>query len=183
MEVGAIIQFEGRDYRAVQRFFRSKGGRRQQLSETPPRRVETRRAYYVVENAQAERFWVKEYTDPAFGEGAQSEYAELSKLATPTVYKGHDIRAVHVFAVSGSRILMELLHDYTPLTHLRLAKDTRILVRSLLIAWLREHPGVDISHDFGAANVLLKQGKQVSVRLVDFEVVSNYDNRKRWSFL
>lgn len=181
MEVGAVIQFEGRDYRIVRRFFRSKGGRRQQLLETPPRRVESRRTYYVVEDALGKLFWVKEYTDPTFGEGAQSEYAEALKLQGLTGYKEHDIRAVHIFAISGARILMELLQGYEPLTRLSLIQETKTLIRVLLLAWLREHPDIDISHDFGAPNTLVRRARQVSVRLVDFEVVSNYDNRKRWS--
>ncbi len=180
MEVGDVVQFEERGYLVKRKFFRSRGGRNQQLSETPPPRVETRRTFYVVEDEQGKRFWVKEFTDPTFGDTPQSEYAEATKLATLTVYEGHDIRAVRVLALSKSRILMELLQGYEPLTHLNLSQEAKTLVRVLLEAWIQEHPGTDISHDFGPPNVLVKQGATVSVRLVDFEVSPGYDNRKRW---
>lgn len=172
--------FNNKKYNIQEKFFRSKEGSNQILvsdKQSGSVKVEKRRVFYIVEREGTE-YWVKEYVDRGYG-NIIYEFDETCRLRKFSYIDSNNISTIKIYELEANRLLIKYYKDYYKFKDLKgdMSLENKKMLKNLIELWISESDIRD--YDLSENNVLIKTGKYMSVRLLDFEYSFN-KNKKQW---
>jgi len=178
------VKIKGREYKIVKELYRTKWSKDQRLSEEVPKdRLEDRRKFFVV-TCEKNHYFVKEYVDRDYGSGSLLfpdnivyEANETKRLRGRIEIDGGEIDVPRVIAMEDNKIVFEYLEGYKKLGEGTFNQQGWDTIQTLVRAWVSEKSVRN--YDLCNNNTLyLSDGRDISLRMVDFEYSEDRDPKK-----